>query len=106
MPGKGPWSTILGELPLQPNGGSGYASLRVLLSDLSARGVDHPDQPGAPAGSHLSRLRPPRPGGAARDLLREDLAEELSGSRDWPRGAGQPERRRSASRISWETRSL
>src|SRR6266403_3867271 len=99
MPGTGPWSTIPGEVPLQPNGRSGYASLRVLLSDLSARGVDHPDHPGAPAGSELPPLRPPRPGGAARDLLREDLAEELSGSRDWPWAACQPERRRSASRI-------
>jgi hypothetical protein len=45
---------------------------------------------------------PRGPGGAARDPLPEDLAEELSGAG----AARQPERPRSPSRISWETRSL
>src|SRR5438309_327456 len=64
-------------------------------------------RPSRSTGSHLPRLRPPRPRGAARDLLREDLAEELSGSRDrGPGSASRPSGRRSGGARSERSQDL
>src|SRR3989442_5600686 len=64
-----------------PQWGGAYAALRVLLPVLQARSVDHADDQRARAGRDLPELREPRPGAAARDVLLEDVAEELIRSR-------------------------